>query len=105
MDLGDKRILFINSKTLLEEIKETSATEVLAKMKQSFKTDYWPDDLKMQAIACYSVVIMGILSPCAVLDNDILDIFAKGVDDYKLLMNLIYPSIAGTFDDLTEGAN
>ena len=104
MELGDKKNLYMNSKMLLEEIRATSATEVLAKMKQSFKTDYWPDELKMQAIACYSVVIMGILSPCAVLDNDILDVFAKGVDDYKMLINLIYPTIANTFDDLTEGS-
>lgn len=104
MELGDKANLYINSKTLLEEIKETSAKEVLDKMKQSFKNDDWPDDLKLQAIACYSVVIMGILSPCAVLDADILDIFAKGVDDYKPLMNLMYPAIASTFDDLTDGS-
>lgn len=104
MELGDKKNLFINSKTLLEEIKETSATEVLTKMKQSFKNDEWSEELKLQAVACYSVVIMGILSPCAVLDNDILDLFAKGVDDYKPLMNLMYPAIASTFDDLTEGS-
>lgn len=104
MDLGDKRNLYINSKMLLEEIRATSATEVLNKMKKSFKNDDWPEDLKLQAIACYSVVIMGILSPCAVLDNDILDVFAKGVDDYKMLINLIYPTIANAFDGLTEGS-
>ena len=104
MELGDKKTLYINSKMLLEEIRKTGAKDVLDKMKKSFEEDEWSMELKTQAIACYSVVIMGILSPCAILDTNILDRFAIAVDDYKILMEMMYPAIAQTFDDLTEGS-
>ena len=101
MDLGDKRNLYFNSRMLLEEIKETSAKEVLAKMKRSFKEDEWTEELKLQAISCYGIVTMSILTPCATLDVDMLDIFAEGIDNNKVLVNLMYPAIMEAFNDVT----
>ena len=77
----------------------TSATEVLAKMRQSFETDDWSEELKMQAISTYSIAIMSILAPCAIANNDILDVFAKGVDDNKTLVHFLYPAINQAMDD------
>ncbi|MBP5598408.1 MAG: hypothetical protein J6Y02_23780 [Pseudobutyrivibrio sp.] len=99
MGLGDNKNTFTNAKILLEEIIATSAADVLAKMRQSFETDDWSEELKIEAISTYSVAIMGILAPCAIANSDILDVFAKGADDNKTLVHFMYPAIVKAIDD------
>lgn len=96
----ERKDIFFNSKMLLDEIKKTSAIDVLCKLKYSFKTDDgWNEELKYQAMSIYIATCTIILTPCAIAgDESIITDLTKAVDDRKWMLNVMYPAISEILD-------
>ena len=90
-----KNNILLNSETILNQIKETSATEVLNLMRQSFQNDSkWTEELRNMAKSCFVVAMSTSLLTCNLFgDEEVLDTLAKAIDDREAMIDLLYPFI------------